>query len=509
MPWGGRTKRRAAAALMLLLLIPAALLPHGAATGGLFGPPAQGACTDTLESKVGGARLAPFSEDPAAGSWPTWLVQPGDIYVPPPPAALSAQAAQERAEVLLIASARADWQEERARAWDAGPASRAWEDVIVDLLPSHSAIDPSKSPPRLARDLALFHAAMHDALVVAWHAKHCYGRAAPYAADPGLVAVVPPRDTPSYPSEHAVAAGVASVLLPDLFPLAPRQSFEALAREALESRLWAGANYRSDVDAGYALGRQVALLARAERSDDGTSAQWDGTRPPATNCTWSPTPPAFRQDPVEPLAGSWRPWLMKRGDQFRPPPPPACDGEEYLRQSRAVHDKSLSLTEAERETAIWYDAGPGNVMPPGFEMDKALNLSLKHGLTTMQHARLQSHLMAALSDAGIAAWDAKFTYWSDRPVLTIQRLWDANWTPILTTPAFPGYVSGHATFAGAAEAVLLQVFPSEAAWLRNDAADNAASRFLGGVHIQADNDRGLEVGRKVGALAVERLAASS
>lgn len=501
---GGAASRSVAAIALVLLL-----LPWGSvgAVGGLTGPPGQGACSTTLEQQAAALRIAPYSEDPGAGDWLPWLVARDDIYVPPPPSPFSSQHVDERAEIALLQATRADWQVEAARAWDAGPASRAWDDLVLSMLPAATGADARMNPPRVSRDLAIFEAAMHDALVIAWDVKYCHQRAPPGALDPGLTPVVPQRFVPSYPSEHAVAAGVARVILPEMFPLAPRESFELLARQAAESRVWAGANWRSDVEAGLALGAQVARLALAARAGDGSDATWNGARPQGT-CLWEPTDPLVPK-PVEPTWGNVRPWLMAAGDQFRPPPPPACDGAEYMRQVEALHEKSLALTPAERAQARYYDVGRGHEYPPGFDVWHARNLTVAAGYTTMQHARVMSHVAAALADAAIAAWDAKYAYWSDRPVHAIHRHFDAAWGPLLRTPDFPGYVSGHATFAGAAEVVLAHYFPSEAAALAQRSQENADSRFLGGVHIEADNEIGLVVGRHVGALAVARDAAAT
>jgi hypothetical protein len=85
-----------------------------------------------------------------------------------------------------------------------------------------------------------------------------------------------------------------------------------------QTRLLMGVNYRSDIDAGFALGQAVAQKALARAATDGSDAKWTGTVPTGPGL-WG------GKDPVEPLQGTWKPWLMTRGDQFRPEPPPALD----------------------------------------------------------------------------------------------------------------------------------------------------------------------------------------
>ena len=127
-------------------------------------------------------------------------------------------------------------------------------------------------------------------------------------------------------------------------------------------------------------------------------------------------------------------------------------------------------------------------------------------------------LGVAQADAFISCWDTKFRYNLLRPVTYIKRHIDPAWEPLLITPPFPEYTSGHSTQSGAASTVLTAIFgdtfafddethvdeglpvrsyPSFAA-----AADEAAvSRLYGGIHYPFGNEKGLEQGRAVGAYA--------
>jgi hypothetical protein len=139
------------------------------------------------------------------------------------------------------------------------------------------------------------------------------------------------------------------------------------------------------------------------------------------------------------------------------------------------------------------------------------------GLAT--EAELFAELNVAISDSAIAMADAKYTYWSWRPI-TALRVGDdtiapqPNWLPLLETPNHPSYVSGHSAFSGAAATVLTawfgtRPFAFSSASLPGvtrsftsfeQAADEAAaSRVYGGIHFPFDNADGLATGRKVGA----------
>jgi membrane-associated phospholipid phosphatase len=90
-----------------------------------------------------------------------------------------------------------------------------------------------------------------------------------------------------------------------------------------------------------------------------------------------------------------------------------------------------------------------------------------------------------------------------RPVTAIRSLIDPDWSPLIATPPFPSYVSGHSTTSGAATRVLGRFFPREARELARLADEAAISRLYGGIHFSSDNQRGLQLGRRIGAVALE------
>ena len=142
----------------------------------------------------------------------------------------------------------------------------------------------------------------------------------------------------------------------------------------------------------------------------------------------------------------------------------------------------------------------GTATPPGHWNAIAADLAERYHLDEERATQMFAFLNMALMDSGIACWDAKYTYWLIRP---------SQADPLITTPVglpnFPSYVSGHATFSGAAATLLGAVFPAARRDLQAMADEAAMSRLYGGIHYRFDNDRGLEVGRKIGSLAVARL----
>ena len=126
----------------------------------------------------------------------------------------------------------------------------------------------------------------------------------------------------------------------------------------------------------------------------------------------------------------------------------------------------------------------------------------------------------AVADAFIGCWHQTFTTNVLRPVTYIQRYIDPNWHPLLNTPPFPTYTSGHSTQSGAAATVLTDLFgplsftdtthtthnpglgfPDRMFTNFLDAANEAAiSRMYGGIHYAFDNQDGFNQGQCVGSI---------
>jgi membrane-associated phospholipid phosphatase len=340
----------------------------------------------------------------------------------------------------------------QALARDRAEEVTRWIDVELAEIASHQT-----NPPRASRALALLSVAMLDA-------SRVHGR----------------------PGEAAVA-GAATTVLEYLYP--DRTAvFDELARPYAEGR-------------GFALGKEIGARLVESARQDGSDAVWQGEIPVEPGL-WVPTPPAFVPRPLEPLAGTWRTWSLAAGSQFRPPPPPAFASGEHQREIREVYEVSRSLTEEQKRiTQFWAD-GAGTATPPGHWNVIALDLIRANNLSVKAAARVLAALNTAQADAFIAAWDAKYTYWTERPVTAIRRELDPNWLPYITTPPFPSYVSGHSTTSGAASEVLGHFFPDEAARLRGLAEEAAVSRLYAGIHFPSDNDAGLALGRQVAQAAV-------
>ena len=426
---------------------------------------------------------AAIVEGSKVGTWKTWnIASPDEIAVPAPPADTSDQTKAELNELRLLQAVRSPTLNRVAENWNGLAGNKAWTDVSL-RIPLH--------PTRRGRIIAYMHTAMLDAVVAAYRAKNTHNRQAPAQLAADLTAsVAAVAGEPSYPSEHAAIAGAASAVLAYFTP-AEAKKYEAMAQEAAFSRLIAGTNYRSDVEAGLALGRAVAAKAIARAEADGAGP--DLITAPGT----MPTGPGFwvGSTTVDPLKGTWKPWLMTSGSQLRPGPPPAYGSPEFNAALAEVKHLATTVTDSERAiSAFWLAAIP---YVPFF--DTAYALMAQEKTSVARAARIMAHIATSTDDALIACWDAKFHYWFLRPSMADPTI------PLLTpNPPYPDYTSGFSALAGAMSESIGYFFPQEAARLSQIAEQIAIMRVYQGIHYRFAVEAGLKQGRQAAQLGAER-----
>ena len=443
------------------------------------------ACSDT-PTETG------IAADSRAGEWRTWVIANGSSVRPPAPPANNAV---EIAEIIAMQETVTPAENAMIQRWNTLPTS-VWHERALDLFGFYWILLPDlrlATPARSARAFALLHVAMYDALVATWDAKHAFGRRAPPTADSRVRALVPVSDVPSYPSEHAAAATAAAAVLTYLFPNEDTAGFTALAREAGEARIVAGAAYRSDVDAGAAIGRAVAAAVIAYARADGSDAPWSGTVPSGST-VWRPTPPRMVELPFDATAPLWRTWVITSGSAFRPPPPPAMGSPTFNADLDELRRLSTSRTAAQADTArFWASESPSS------RWEVFMRDEIEHrGLTPMRAARALALASVATYDAMVACWDAKYAYWLLRPVSA-----DPAIRTVFSTPPFPSYPSGHSTLSSAVAEVFAELFPDAADFYRRKAFEASMSRILAGVHYRFDVLAGEHLGMLVGEAVVE------
>lgn len=303
-------------------------------------------------------------------------------------------------------------------------------------------------------------------------------------------------------ARHAISAkasviAASAAVLSNTFPL-DAEAVRNTAKTDMVALL--GGKNDSEALAAYAAGEAAAQHVIARSATDGSSAPWAGSVPVGEGLWYSSTTATA----LRPGWGSVRPWLMRSGDQFRPAPPPAFRSPEFKAALAEVRHISDTRTAEQLRTALYWSDGSGTVTPPGHWNVIAAGLIEDHHLTEEQATQTLALLNMALMDAGIACWDAKYHYWMIRPPQADPMIVTA-----VPLPNFPSYVSGHATFSGAAAELLGAVFPSERRKLSAMANEAAMSRLYGGIHYRFDNDAGLALGQTIGRLAAARLHGSS
>jgi membrane-associated phospholipid phosphatase len=335
--------------------------------------------------------------------------------------------------------------------------------------------------------MSLLNVAIYDAMVAAWDAKYTYNRPRPAALDPTLSVLAQHTNSPSYPSEHAVAAGAASTILAYLYP-DMAQDFLDKAEEAAQSRVLAGAHFRSDVEAGLELGRQVAeqVIARAEL--DNEIPAWDGVIPTGSGY-WT------GEKPVEPTAGQWQTWVLSSGDELLPEPPLAYDSPELAAELQEV--MTFTRTWQTNQTAAAWQLPTG-----AFESwYNFANLRMfEQGLDAnpVRAARTYALMSVAHYDAIVACWAAKYAYWYFRPFHM-----DTTVTTVFPTPNYPSYPSGHACASTAISEVIADQFPAYAETIRARTTEALESRIWAGIHFRHELVAGKEIGMAVAQKVLE------
>ncbi len=434
--------------------------------------------------------------EPTAGAWKTWVLTSGHaIGVAPPPAQDSAAAERDADGLEAAVRGRTAAQAKLARAYSATPVVAPWMNQTMELVSRRP-----KDPPGSSRSYSYVSAVIEDVVVAAYQWKYRYDRQAP-----GGDWSVKRSPDPSYPSEHAAIAGAASRMIAYLYPEYPKARLDELADDVAQARVAAGANYPSDVAAGLKLGREVAARFIAQAKRDGHTRKWDGQRPRGPE-HWEP-PPGSTGQPIQPLAGTWKTWLLRPVNRFQPPAPPKYGTAEFEANARDVVRVAQKLTPRQKRLAKFWEAGPGTALPAGVWNKVVIEYARDKDLSVPRQARLFALLNVAMSDAGAAAWNAKYQtgWWDPRPINAIRDLGiDKKWEPYLGTPLFPAYPSGTSNYSGAAGEVLAYAFPGDAKMWRARAVEAGMSRLWGGVHWRIDVTYGLQMGRKVGRLVVSR-----
>jgi hypothetical protein len=382
-------------------------------------------------------------------------------------------------------------------------------DVVTDWAARGVSIGSEKQVPNASftRALAMMHVAMFEAI------NATERRYRPYRLDLAVDKTA---------SKEAAGAAAAHLVLASLFPD---------ERPKLDQALQASLATVPDGDAkakGVELGKQAATGIIGLRADDGSGAR-ESYRPFTTPGVYVPT-----ALPIEIMSGAIKPWVMAKGSQFRPLPPPALISEVWTRDLNEIREIGAlnSKTRTAEQTEIgrfWFFTGPRTYTPLVQQIVEMKKMDV------LDCAQVYALVSMATSDAFIAVFDAKYAYNFWRPITAIRNAdltsnaatpRDPSWTPLGMTPPHPEYPCAHCIVAAAVAEVLQRrvgdvgelTLSSPTAggatrkWKRLEdySKEVASARIYAGFHYRFSTEAASAMGKKIGELvATTQLIAAS
>jgi membrane-associated phospholipid phosphatase len=406
--------------------------------------------------------------------WKTWVangIHPEKIFTSPK----NEVTQKELKTVKEMITKRDEKRLRQIQFWDAGAPSYRWNQIGYQLITPAEFLAPKGRfwySPTTWMNIAIY-----DATVAVLKSKAMYQRKAPFEVDTSIKATVQVSEKSSYPCEHSATAAAAATVLAHFFP-ERADSLIKLAKEASESRLYAGVKFPSDAADGWKLGELIASKVIEQSKKHDVDVPWKGTIPN--------DPKLWRGEfPLGALITVFKPVILKTGNQFRPDAPP--DFAKEMKEIKNFKQDFNSIHKAFywanlNGLDIWTDLASQKIFEYRLDRD------------ALTSAQIYTLLHVTLHDAAIAIMDAKYTYWGIRP-----DQYDHGFKPLLGfTPPFPGYPSGHATASAAAAAILAHFFPADKEFFKFNAKECADSRFYAGIHFQTDNTVGLTMGESIG-----------
>ncbi|CAN5150465.1 hypothetical protein BH11BAC5_BH11BAC5_43820 [soil metagenome] len=287
----------------------------------------------------------------------------------------------------------------------------------------------------------------------------------------------------------------------------------------------------------YAMSVSQQILAYAKADGYNKISNLSRYTPTTGEGYWYPTPPAF-MGAVEPYFKTVRPFALDSANQFIPLQPVAYSGVKgspFYILTEAVYKEKNELPEDHRVIASFWDCNPFAVQDEGHLMYGIKKISpgahwmgiagiacAKANKSFEETLQVYTSVSIGLMDAFICCWDEKYRSNRIRPETAIRKLIDPTWEPLLQTPPFPEYVSGHSVASAASSVILTHYFGDHFAYRDSvevsyglparsfnsfkEAANEAAiSRFYGGIHFMDAITNGLQQGTKVGELVLQKL----
>ncbi len=486
---------------------------------------------EIIETNESYPPINPIRVDANAGNWlPILLTAPNEFACTVPIATNSPDYVLQLNEIKSFQNDISNEENESVKYWGAGAVLR-WNEIMRELVAKHNIPPyqnddgtypvpnpnnplayptfPFSNPPYAARAYAYLSAAQYDACIAAYHYKALYNRTAPFNVDANIRTLLPKSTLPGYPSEDAVIMGASVELLKLLFP-GDQDFINQKAEEHKRARLIAGANVRSDLDAGEALGKLVAtkFVTRARTDRAGAAvgnatiwAQQEADCVARGEIPWTSLETPKRPGML-PLFGRVKTWLFDSVTMvttLRPAPPPSTNSPQFKTELEEIYNIQKNLNREQVRIAHFWADGINTYTPPGHWNYIAATEFVTQCFSEARWARNMALLNMSLMDAAITCWDAKYFYFNPRPSQMDSRI-----KSVTGVPNFPAYISGHSTFSGAASKVLGYIIPSKSQNFIDIAKEASESRLYGAIHYRSDCEVGLVTGTKIGNYAVNR-----
>jgi len=260
-------------------------------------------------------------------------------------------------------------------------------------------------------------------------------------------------------------------------------------------------------------------------------------RPLKGDAYWFPTPPGYIEG-IEPHWKTIRPVMIDSSGQFKPKPPTVFSQDstsDFYKLAYEVYDAGKKLNEGTRFIASYWDCNPFAIntsghmaigfkkISPGGHWMNITSIATTKAKVDLDHGIMVHSIVAAtLMDAFISCWDEKYRSSRIRPETVINRYIDPRWQPLLQTPPFPEYTSGHSVISTAVAETLTYFLGDKFSFtdntevifdlptrdfqsFRQAAAEAAISRLYGGIHYRDAIENGQEQGRRVGEFIIEKI----
>jgi hypothetical protein len=291
------------------------------------------------------------------------------------------------------------------------------------------------------------------------------------------------------------------------------------------------------LDDAEGLGKEISagILAYAQADLYKNISNYPRYTPKQEDGYWYPTPPAYFA-PVEPYFNSIRPFTLERPDQFKPKPPVPFStntDSEFYQLMNEVYE--VKLTTEKREIAAFWDCNPfaleetGHLMvglkqiSPGGHWMGITDIACRQVKLSFEQAmEITAAVAIGLTDGFLSCWDEKYRSNRIRPETAIRKYIDPSYMPLLQTPPFPEYLSGHSTISTTAATILTHYFGDNFAYTDTveekyqlpsrdftsfiQASEEASiSRLYGGIHFMDAIVEGQEQGRLVGNWVIQKM----